>query len=49
MNKYRTSVREKSLDVRGPNVWKSLSADIQNSYNIVTFKRSLTKYLVDFY
>ena len=48
-NKFRTSIRENSLSVRGPKQWNLLPVCIQNSCSLGTLKKSLSVYLLSVY
>ena len=36
---FRTSIRKRCISIRGPRLWYSLPADIQNCYSAVALKR----------
>jgi hypothetical protein len=45
----RTNIREKSVNVHGPKLWKSLPVEIQNAPSFCICKRSLIKYFMNSY
>ena len=45
----RTSIREKSITIRGPKIWFNLDDDIKNSISISSLKINLKKFYVDKY
>ena len=43
----RTLVGERQIPVRGPKLWNKLPFEIRNTASIITFKKSLKKYLIE--
>ena len=43
----RTLVGERQIPVRGPKLWNKLPFEIKNTASIITFKKSLKKYLIE--
>jgi len=47
--KYRTSIRELSIAIRGPKVWDSLPNNIKEISSIGIFKTTLTDFYIHCY
>lgn len=41
--RFKTSLKEKSIKVRGPRLWTSLSHDLKNKPTLYQFKRAVQK------
>ena len=46
---FRTSIREKSISMRGPRHWDSLPSEIRSAPSSYSFKLNLRKYIVHSY
>ena len=49
IKRFRTTIGEGCIAVRGPRVWDSIPTDIQNSLGVGSFKRQLINYYLSLY
>ena len=45
----RTSIRERSITIRGPKIWSSIEEDIRDAPSVSIFKKALLKFLINKY